>query len=74
VSINHGRFDVPTASLSTGLVAEEFLDGADVVMGFQEVGGKGVAELESEGINDCRGKEPKNNLKFVAGYLTSLLV
>jgi hypothetical protein len=55
-------------------VAEEFLDGADVVMGFQEVGGKGVAELESEGINDCRGKEPKMSLKFLAGHLTSPLI
>jgi len=49
VSIDHGRFDVPSASLRTGLVAEEFLDGADVVMGFREVGGKGVAEVGSKG-------------------------
>ena len=36
MGINHGGFDV--------FVAEEFLDGADVVAALEEVGGEGVAE------------------------------
>ena len=35
-------------------VAEEFLDGADVVTGFEEVGGEGVAEgVATEGFGDA---------------------
>ena len=34
--VDHGRLDAP--------VAEELLDGADVVVIFQQVGGEGVAE------------------------------
>jgi len=36
VGIDHGRLDV--------LVAQQFLDGTDVVMVFQQVGGEGVSE------------------------------
>ena len=36
VSIDHCRFHI--------LVAEDFLDGADVIVDFQEVGGKAVAK------------------------------
>lgn len=36
VGVDHGGFYI--------FVAEEFLNGADVVAGFQEMGGKGVAE------------------------------
>jgi hypothetical protein len=31
-------------------------------------------QLAAKAINDRRGMEPKMNLKFVAGYLTSLLI
>ena len=34
-------------------VAEEFLDGADIVAGFEEVGGEGVAEgVAADGFGD----------------------
>jgi hypothetical protein len=34
-------------------VAEEFLDGADIVAGFEEVGGEGVAEgVATDGFRD----------------------
>lgn len=36
MGVDHGGFDVA--------VAEEFLDGADVVAVFDEVGGEGMAE------------------------------
>ena len=36
VGVDHGGFDV--------FVAEEFLDGSDIVAGLEEVGGEGVAE------------------------------
>jgi len=36
VGVDHGGFDV--------FVAEEFLNGADVVAGFEKVGGEGMTE------------------------------
>ncbi len=36
VGVDHGGFDI--------LVAQEFLDGADIVAGLQKVGSEGVAE------------------------------
>ena len=48
VGIDHGGFDV--------FVAEEFLDGADVVAALEEVGGEGVAEgVATDALRDgCR--------------------
>jgi hypothetical protein len=36
VSIDHGRSDI--------LVAQQFLDGADIIAGFEQMGGEGGAE------------------------------
>jgi hypothetical protein len=48
VGVNHGRFNIG--------MAEEFLDGADVVAGFEQVGGEGVAEgVAADGLGDAGG-------------------
>ena len=50
VGVDHGRLDVA--------VAEEFLDGADVVSVLEEVGGEGVAQgVTGGGLGDARGSD-----------------
>ena len=62
VSVDHGRLDV--------FVTQQFLDGAEVVVIFQQVRGKGVAE--------GMGRDPFGDASlpgsFLDGFLHSILV
>jgi hypothetical protein len=50
VGVDHGGFDI--------FVAEEFLDGADVVAVLEQVGGKGVAEsVATDALLDTCGTD-----------------
>src|SRR6185312_6812772 len=51
-AIEHMRVDLGGGRL---LVAEQFLDGSDVLTGFQQVGGEGMAQrVASGGLDDAR--------------------
>jgi hypothetical protein len=50
MGIDHGRAEV--------LVAEQFLNGTDIVAGFEEVGGEAVAEgMTAGGFRDAGGAD-----------------
>ena len=57
VSVDHGRLDV--------FVTQQFLDGADVVVIFQQMRGKGVAE--------GMGRDPFGDASLLGSFLDAFL-